>query len=219
MSNKLIVIEGLDGSGKTTQINLLKDALPGCRFITFPYYGTSSGDIITEYLGGGFCEEDMDVSAYTASAFYAVDRYTSFKKDWGKDWSTGKPVISARYVSSNAIYQMTKLDKSKWESYIDWIYDLEYAKFGLPKPAKTIFLDMPTEMSQKLLSARYNGDESKKDIHERNLGYMERCRESALYIAEKEDWKLINCTKGGEFRSVGEIGGELQKVIKEILNV
>ena len=139
MGNKLIVIEGLDGCGKTTQLELLKQNFPQCRFITFPYYDTPSGQIITEYLKGGYIENDVDVSAYTASSFYAVDRYTSFKTDWEKDWKDGTPLISARYVSSNAIYQMAKLPRSGWSDFLDWLYDLEFSKYKLPIPARTIF--------------------------------------------------------------------------------
>ena len=217
MENKLIVIEGLDGCGKSTQLELLKKNFPQCHFITFPYYQTPSGQIITEYLKGNYPERDVNVSAYTASSFYAVDRYTSFKTDWEKEWSGGIPLISARYVSSNAIYQMAKLPKADWDEFLSWLYDLEFEKFKLPVPAKTIFLDMPIEVSQKLLLKRYNGDEQQKDVHERNVDFMNKCREAALYVADKQNWTMISCSENGQLLDIETIHRELVKQIKETL--
>jgi dTMP kinase len=107
------------------------------------------------------------------------------------------------------MYQMTKLDKAEWEGYLDWLTDLEFEKLGLPKPDMTIFLDMPTEVSQKLLTKRYDGDDSKKDIHERDTAYLSKCREAALYAAKKYGWDILPCSNGGEPRSVHEISLEL----------
>lgn len=206
---KLIVIEGLDGSGKSTQLDLLKRKLQNARFITFPYYDTDSGRIISSYLKGNFNEDDPVKSAYSASIMYAVDRYTSFKTHWQALYESGDPVISARYVSSNAVYQMTKLDKSEWDGYLEWLTDLEYVKLGMPRPDMTIFLDMPMEISQKLLLERYGGDESKKDIHERDTAFLARCREAALYTAKKYGWRIISCAKNGEPRAISDINTEL----------
>ncbi len=215
---KLIVIEGLDGSGKTTQLGLLKRKLENARFITFPYYDTDSGRIISSYLKGDFRESDPSVSAYSASIMYAVDRYTSFKTHWQPLYESGVPLISARYVSSNAVYQMTKLDKSLWDGYLEWLCDLEYDKLGMPKPDMTIFLDMPTEISQKLLLGRYGGDESKKDIHERDTAFLAKCREAALYTAERYGWKIIDCQKNGEPRAISDINAELIGIIKDCIH-
>lgn len=210
----LFVIDGLDGCGKSTQFELLKEKFTDAHFITFPYYNTNSGKIVSDYLSGKFHEENPMVSAYSASAIYAVDRYTSFKTHWEELYKSGRPVISARYVTSNAIYQMTKLDKAQWDSYLDWLYDFEYEKLGMPRPDKTIFLDMPVEISQKLLSARYDGDESKKDIHEQNVSFLKSCREAALYVAERDGWVIIPCGNGGAPRSIGEINADLERIIK-----
>ena len=138
MNGKIIVIEGLDGTGKTTQFELLKKSFPDCRFITFPNYQSHSGKIITEYLSGEFNEQNISISSYSASSFYAVDRYISFKKDWESDYKSGKNIISARYTTSNAVYQTTKLDKSEWDTYCSWLYDFEYNKLGIPRPDAAI---------------------------------------------------------------------------------
>ncbi|MBQ8411382.1 MAG: deoxynucleoside kinase [Ruminiclostridium sp.] len=209
----LIVIDGLDGCGKSTQLDLLKEKITGAHFITFPYYNTNSGKIVTDYLNGVFNENNPEISAYSASAMYAVDRYTSYKTHWEELYKSGSPVISARYVTSNAIYQMTKLDKSEWDKYLDWLYDFEYGKLGIPKPDKTIFLDMPIEISQKLLSERYDGDENKKDIHEQNVSFLKACRESALYVAKRDCWDIIPCNNGDNPRTIEEINNDLIKII------
>lgn len=217
MKNKLIVIEGLDGGGKTTQLELLKSEYIDCRFITFPNYDSPSGEIVTNYLQGKYKEENNNISAYTASCFYAVDRYTSYKTDWEKDYKAGIPIISARYVSSNAMYQMTKLPKNSWDEYMDWLFDTEYNKFGIPKPDGTVFLDMPVEVSQKLLMKRYGGDKAKMDLHESNLEFMNNCREAAFYVAEKENWRVISCAENSEPLPIDFIHGKLKKEIEELL--
>lgn len=214
---KLIVIEGLDGCGKSTQLEMLRSAF-NAHFITFPYYETDSGRIISSYLRGDFNEQDPRISAYSASVMYATDRYTSYRTHWKALYESGLPVISARYVSSNAIYQMTKLDKSEWDCYLEWLCDLEYEKLGMPRPDLTLFLDMPEEISQKLLLKRYNGDESKKDIHERDISFQHRCREAALYAADKFGWNMIKCGDNGEPRSVEAINSELRTLISKTMN-
>lgn len=217
MSNKLIIIEGLDGGGKTTQLELLKKDYPDFRFITFPNYGSPSGQIVTSYLEGRYREQDDTVSAYTASCFYAVDRYTSYKTDWEKDYMAGTPILSARYVSSNAIYQMTKLLPDKWNEYMEWLFDIEYNKFAIPKPTGTVFLDMPPEVSRKLLIKRYGGDEKKLDLHERNLDYMNRCRKAALFVAEKESWRTVSCSENGEALPIELIHERIKKEVEDLL--
>lgn len=217
MDSRLIVIEGLDGGGKTTQLELLKKEYPNFRFITFPNYNSPSGEIVTDYLQGKFREDDKSVSAFTASCFYAVDRYISFKTDWGKDFYEGKTVISARYVSSNAMYQMTKLPQERWDEYMNWLFDLEYNKFGMPKPFGTIFLDMPVEVSRKLLLKRYGGDSSKMDLHESNINFMRDCRRAAHYVAEKEGWSIIDCARDGEALPIDEIHRSVKNKIEELL--
>lgn len=216
MHGKIIVIEGLDGCGKSTQFELLKNKFTDCRFITFPNYNSPSGEIITDYLNGKFPEKNSEISSYSASAFYAVDRYISCKTDWGIDYNSGKNIISARYTTSNAVYQMTKLDKSLWSDYCKWLYDFEYNKMGIPRPDKIIFLDLPVEISQKLLSLRYGGDESKKDIHESNINYLKACRESALYAAD-DSWHIIDCCENNTLRSIHDIHGEISEIISGIL--
>lgn len=196
----LIVLEGLDGSGKTTQFELLKKYLAqkgaSVKAISFPDYDKPSSVLVRMYLGGEFSKNAQDVNAYAASSFYAVDRYASFKLYWEKDYLEGKNILAARYVTSNAIYQMTKLPKENWNEYMEWLADYEYGKLALPKPDLVIFLDMPVEVSQRLMTGRYEGDENKKDIHEANVKFLNNCREAALFAAQKEGWEIIPCSDG-----------------------
>ena len=215
--SKLIVIEGLDGCGKSTQLELLKSRI-NAHFISFPFYETDSGRVISAYLRGDYNEKDPKISAYSASIMYAADRYTSYRTHWKALYDSGTPVISARYVSSNAVYQMTKLDREEWDGYLDWLCDLEYEKLGMPRPDLTIFLDMPNEISRKLLMKRYNGDESKKDIHERDTAFQEHCREAAVYAAGKFGWNTVKCGENGEPRSIEDISAELCALINKIVN-
>jgi dTMP kinase len=220
MNGKIIVIEGLDGCGKTTQFEMLKNDFSDFKFITFPHYESLSGQIITKYLHGEIAETNPQHSAYSASSFYAIDRYISFKNDWEKDYNEGKTIISARYTTSNAFYQMTKTDKSMWKSYCNWLFDYEYNKLGIPKPDKMIFLDVPVDISQKLLSNRYNGNENKKDIHESDIEYLNKCRESAMYAIKNYDcdkWSIIDCCKNGQLCSAEMIHNEIISVINSVI--
>lgn len=212
-----IDLEGLDGCGKTTQTELICKKLErdGVNFrkIKLPNYGGESSVLVKKYLAGDFGKNVNDVNAYGASVLYTVDRFASYKEDWGKDYNSGKLIFADRYTPANAIYQITKLDRSEWDSYLDWLFDLEYNKVGVPAPDKVIFLDMPVSVSQKLMTNRYNGDESQKDIHEADVNYLNKCREAALYVARKYDWIVIDCAKNGQPRSIEDINEEIYKII------
>ncbi|MBE6837278.1 MAG: thymidylate kinase [Ruminococcus sp.] len=221
MSNRLVVLEGLDGSGKSTQYELLQKFLSDknidFKAISFPDYDKPSSALVKMYLGGEFSKNASDINAYAASSFYAVDRYASYKLYWEKEYTEGKFILAARYVTSNAIYQMVKLPEDKWDEYLDWLSEYEYEKLQLPKPDKVIFLDMPVEVSQKLLSGRYDGDESKKDIHEVNVDFLNACRKAALFTAKKQGWVVIPCSDGENPLSIESISQTLKGYIEETL--
>lgn len=216
-NNRLIVLEGLDGSGKSTQFEKLAAHLEAkgikLKAISFPDYKNPSSAPVRMYLDGKIADNADDINAYAASSFYAVDRYISYKQFWEKDYNDGSLILAARYVTSNCIYQMTKLTEDKWEDYLAWLDDYEYIKLGLPRPDKVIFLDMPIEVSQKLLSNRYGGDESKKDIHEKNTDYLRMCRHAALFTADKLGWDIVECGRDGEPKSIDEIFSEILDLI------
>lgn len=218
---KLIVIDGLDGSGKTTQFELIQKILSdrgiSVKAISFPEYDKPSSTLVKMYLGGEFSKNAEDVNAYASSSFYAVDRYASYKLYWEKDYLDNKLILASRYVSSNAIHQMVKLPEEEWEKYLEWLIDYEHIKMDIPKADKIIFLDMPIEISQKLLSQRYNGDENKKDIHESNVEYLHRCRKSALFAAEKLGWSVVTCNDGENPLPTEEISKKIMKIIDEVI--
>lgn len=216
---KLIIIEGLDGSGKSTQTAMLEEYLNSqsvnYKKIKLPDYESPSSTLVKMYLGGEFGNDADDVNAYAAGAFYAVDRFASYKLDWGREYQQGTLILADRYATSNSIYQMEKLDENEWDKYLEWSADFEYNKIGIPKPDLVIYLDMPIEISQKLMTSRYNGDEGKKDVHEANVMFLQSCRKSALYAAEKQGWAVIECSDGVNPLPVDEIHNKIIEYIKE----
>ena len=221
-SGRLIVIDGLDGSGKTTQFERLIKILSEKHKIigiSFPDYDSPSASLVKMYLRGDFSQNAEDVNAYAATNFYAADRYSSYKLHWENKYNDGYIILASRYVCSNAIHQMSKLGKEQWDSFLTWLEDYEYNKLGLPRPDKTIILDIPTELSQQRLSERYDGDESKKDIHEGNIAYMKKCRTCALYAADRQGWDIVPCCSedGSTVYSVNDITEKLLNIINEVI--
>lgn len=215
MKGKLIVIEGLDGSGKSTQIEYLKSKLNGKNVhqIKLPDYDSESSALVKMYLRGDFGKDPGDVNAYAASAFYAVDRFANYKMKWKSFYDSGDIIISDRYTTSNAYHQATKIDKDERADFFKWLEDFEYGLIGVPKPDAVIYLDMPIGISQKMMSERYHGDETKKDIHESNLDYLYKCRDAALDAAEKMGWYVVKCSDGDRPRSIESIGDEIFSII------
>lgn len=217
MGGKLIVIEGLDGSGKATQAGLLAEALrsqgKAVRKVSFPVYDSDSSALVRMYLRGDFGKDPDDVNAYAASAFYAVDRFASFKTDWGSFYENGGTVIADRYTTSNAIHQCSKLPEDQWDGFLDWLFRFEYSLMGIPAPDRVIYLRGDITVSQKLLSGRYGGDENKKDIHEKNAAYLDRSRQAAEYCKDSLGWITIECVRDGKMREIREIHREILGMI------
>ena len=218
---KLIIIEGLDGSGKSTQVKLLEEYFKAKNIdykkIKLPDYDNPSSTLVKMYLGGEFGKSADDVNAYAAGAFYAVDRFASYKLNWGSDYEKGTVILADRYATSNSIYQMEKISEDEWDSYLEWSADFEYNKIGIPSPDAVIYLDMPVEISQRLMTSRYNGDEGKKDVHEVNVEFLKKCCKSALYTANKQGWKVVECSDGENPLSIDRIHKEIIKIVEEEL--
>ena len=218
---KLIVIEGTDGSGKSTQFRLLSQHLEadGVAFkhIVFPRYDQESSALIRMYLGGEFGDKPADVNAYAASSFYAVDRFASYKMDWGKFYEDGGVVLSDRYTTSNAVHQTSKEKEENREAFLGWLYDFEYNKLGLPRPDLTIYLDVPTDFTEKLLRHRERNTNTKADIHEKDIQYLATCRQTGRQAAQFYNWTVINCVKDGGMRSIEDIHNEIYALVKQCL--
>ncbi|WP_368262793.1 dTMP kinase [Clostridium disporicum] len=220
---KIFIVDGTDGSGKQTQTEALYERLlkegHNVRKITFPNYESPACQPVKMYLNGDFGTNPEDVNAYVASTFYAVDRFASYKMDWGKFYEEGGIIISDRYTTSNMIHQAVKMEKEEREAYLEWLTDLEFTKYGLPKPDGVIFLNVDSEYTQKLMENRLNkiNQEEKKDIHESDFEYLRKSYLNSLEIAEKYNWNKIDCIKDGQLRTIEDISDEIYKTITSML--
>ena len=221
MNGKLYVIEGVDGSGKATQTELLYQALLAegkpVRKVSFPDYDSPSSSLIKMYLNGEFGTDPQSVNAFATSVFFAVDRFASFRKDWQEFYENGGIIIADRYVTSNLVHQAGKIsDAAEKERYIQWLSDLEYNIFGLPKPDCVIFLDMPPAYSLKLRQQR---NELKQgltaDIHEADQTYLQNAYENAIGIAKHQEWHTISCVADDNIRTIEDIHAEIVRTINE----
>lgn len=220
MKGKLYVIEGLDGSGKATQAELLFNRMTAAgipaRKVSFPDYESDSSALVKMYLAGKFGSDPMDVNAYAASTFYAVDRFASYKSDWGKFYEQGGVIVADRYTTSNAVHQCSKLPEVEWDGFLEWLFHFEYELLGIPAPDAVVYLEVDPEVSQKLMTSRYKGDESQKDIHEKNVEYLCRSGKAAAYCASHLGWKTIKCCAKGQMRDITDINMEITETIKNI---
>lgn len=218
---KLIVIEGTDGSGKSTQFRLLTERLTrenkSFQKLVFPQYQEPSSALIRMYLGGEFGTNPSDVNAYAASAFYAVDRYASYKKVWGQWYENGGLVVSDRYTTSNAVHQASKEPDDKQLDFLHWLYAFEYDHLGLPRPDLTIYLDVPTDYTEMLLRGREQATNTHADIHEADTAYLATCRRMGKKAAEYYGWTVISCVQDGKMRSIENIHEEIYRHVAACL--
>ena len=221
MKGKLIVFEGTDGSGKATQTKLLCRRLEqegrSFRKLDFPRYQEESSVLVRKYLRGDFGKKPEDVGPYAASAFYAVDRYASYKEDWGAYYEQGGLLIADRYTTSNAVHQASKLPVQQRREYLNWLFDFEYRRLGLPAPDLVLYLDVPTKLSEEMMRGRdlKSGDAS--DIHEQDEEYLRRCRENAQWVVDYCGWEKLDCTREGRLCSVEEIHQEVYRRLAGLL--
>ena len=218
---KLIVFEGTDGSGKSTQFKRLTERLSAegydFRKLVFPQYEEPSSALIRMYLGGEFGDNPKDVNAYAASAFYAVDRYASYKKVWGQWYDRGGLALSDRYTTSNAVHQASKEPEQTRPEFLRWLYEFEYDKLGLPRPDLTIYLDVPTQFTEKMMRSREAALGTHADIHEKDLSYLATCRETGRQAAAFYGWTVIQCVRDGQMRSIEDIHQEIYCLVKHCL--
>ncbi len=221
---KIIVIEGLDGSGKQTQseklFKRLKDEGKNIMKIAYPRYDNPSSSLVKMYLSGEFGKNANDVSAYISSTFFAVDRYASYKQDYEGFYKNGGIVLLDRYVTANMVHQSSKIDDiHEKEKFLTWLSDFEYGIFGIPKPDKVFFLNIPPKVSQELIKERDNkfSHEKQKDIHEKDENYLQHAYDNACYLIKKYNWCEINCTLNGKLRTIDDIHEEIYKKVQDVL--
>ena len=219
---KLIVLEGIDGSGKSAQYRRLcsrmeKDKI-AYNHIVFPRYSKDSSALIRAYLAGNYGSKPADVNAYAASTFYAVDRYASYKEDWGKIYEQGGLFLSDRYTTSNAVHQGSKLSDDELPDFFAWLSDLEYVKMGLPKPDLVIYLDVDIPTSLSRMQRRQERTNTKADIHEKDIDYLARCLHTASKACDYYGWTRVDFMKNGIERAVEEKNDEIYSLILDAIN-
>ena len=224
MEGKLIVIDGVDSSGKQTQVEILYNKLKAeglkVKRISFPNYESNSSALVKMYLAGDLGTNPDELDPYAISTFYAADRYISYITDWKKDLDDGYIIIADRYVSSNMIHQAAKIkDINAKKIFLDWLDSFEYGVYKLPKPDIVVFLNMPVEYAVKLMAERKNkitGDE-KKDIHERDVAYLQESYNNAMFIANEYSWNIVNCVNNSAVRKIEDIASEIYSYVKNLL--
>ncbi len=211
---KLFVIEGTDGSGKSTQFKMtcekLKNAGAEFRSVVFPRYKEASSTLLRMYLNGEFGSDPKAVNPYAASTFFAVDRYASFITDWKEAYERNVPILCDRYTTSNAIHQACKLPREKAKAFVEWLFEYEYGLLGLPEPSCVFFLDVPPEYTFELLKKR-QGESG--DIHELDREYLKYCRDTANELCDRLSWKRVECVRNGRLRAPEEINADIMNTI------
>lgn len=222
MTGKLIVLEGIDGSGKATQSALLVKALQqeGRKVmkISFPDYDSPSSALVKLYLDGAFGPDPSDVNPYAASLFYAVDRFASYRMKWKPFYENGGIVIADRYVTSNMVHQMTKYDDgAERDHFLSWLEDTEYGKLELPRPDRVILLDVPLAISEALVAERARKGGS-MDIHEQHREYLRRCHDACRYLSRRYGWMTIACAEEGRLRPAASIQKDVKNAADAVLS-
>lgn len=224
MNGKLIIIEsGSDASGKATQSEELLKKLTAdgynVRKVEYPNYKSESSTLVKMYLRGDFGKHADDVDAYIASTFFTADRYASFKTEWEEFYRSGGIVIADRYTTSNMVHQASKMEIEERDKYLDWLEDYEYNLFKIPRPDEVIFLNVPVDYSIKLMENRKNKftGEDEKDIHESDKNYLRKTYNNSLYIADKYNWKRVECVENEQLRTIEDISNEIYEIVKNIL--
>ena len=224
MKGKLFVIEGLDGSGKQTQSNLLYDKLSNegykIKKVEFPNYKSPSSSLVKMYLNGDFGKKANDISPYIASTFYAADRYATYKTEIEEYYLDDYIILADRYTSSNMVHQASKLNnKQEIDKYLEWLCGLEFNIYQIPIPDQVFFLDVNANQAHDLIEGRINKYTNifEKDIHENDINYQIDSYNTALYLIKKYNWVRINCLNNMNLLSVDSINKLLYNEIIKYL--
>ncbi len=214
---RLIVLDGIDGSGKSTQLKMLDDELKFIGYKTevihFPQHGSRSAAMVDDYLAGKF----GSVNPYAASAFYAVDRFEAGPRieAWLKE---GKVVLSDRYVTANAAHQGGKIvDHFERLKFFKWLDNLEYTVFGIPKPDLNIILNVPAEAAIQLLKLRAEDAHHVDKMHEPNKQHLVNSYNAFVEISRLfPNTKLIECVQNNELLPPEQIHNKVWDFVRRI---
>ncbi len=218
---KLIVIEGAcDGIGKTSQTSMLKEHLEkdGISIVMhhFPSYNTDQGKLVEKYLNGDY-GSPKQLSPYFINSLYAVDRAITWQMDLKKDYEEGKTILLDRYTTSSLIYQGALLDNlSLKKDFIDYVCDFEYEKLEIKKPDKVIFLYAPFDLVTKIRNARKNNDGISNDVHERDIEYMRKVYDNAMFVADYLGWDKVKCDELDHMLKPNEVHNKVYQLVKKI---
>ena len=219
---KLFIIEAGDGSGKETQTRLLTQRLiregHRVRAVTFPDYAADASMPVRMYLRGDFGTQADEVNPYAASTFFAVDRYASYRMKWGEDYAAGTIILADRYTTSNMVHQAVKIgDAVERDAFLDWLYDFEFNKLGLPVPDAVFFLDMEPCAAERLIAARAQAKGETPDIHERDADYLRRTHDAYVLLAARCGWVRIPSSADGTPLPIEEIHERLYAEVGKFL--
>ena len=222
---QLIIIEGGDGSGKATQTAKLLERLQAegykARSVSFPNYDSPAAEPIKMYLRGDFGKEASSVNAYVASTLYAIDRFASYRQDWQRFYEDGGIIIADRYTTSNMVHQMIKYtDLEERKIFLQWLDQLEYDLYGLPRPDAVILLDMPLSLSEALLAERTGKTGGNTgDIHEQDRSYLIAVHDAYDMLVSTYDWHRVHCeNENDQLRTIDDIHEEVYEIVKQCIN-
>ena len=217
---KLIVVEGAcDGIGKSTQFQLLNDRLiRECYKVYnhhFPTYGTTQGYLVEEYLKGNLGKKE-ELSPYLIHMLYAADRKITWDEELKSQYVSGKIILLDRYTTSSIIYQAALIgDIEERKKFINYVIDYEYNKLGIKEPDKTIFLSADFDVVTNLRKRRKANDGIENDIHERDIEFMKKVYDNAIFCAKYLGWDIVNCSDKEKMKSIEEIHEEVYKLVKK----
>ena len=221
---KLFVIDGTDGSGKQTQFTKLEERLTkdgiDYKVVSFPNYDSPSSSLVKMYLSGKFGKNAKEISPYIASTFYAADRYATFQTGYKDYYEKGGIILADRYTTANMVHQAGKInDDKEREKFIEWLFNLEFEIYGIPKPNLVFFLNMPPKNSLELIKNRENKftHDTQKDIHERDENHIIDSYNAACSLVDKYGWTEIKCVENDKIRTIESISNEIiENVLKEL---
>ena len=209
----LIVFEGIDGSGKSTQFEMMCERLLSenrqFKRLVFPRYNEPSSALIKMYLGGEFGSKPDSVNAYAASSFYAVDRYASYVQEWREYYKDGGLILTDRYTTSNALHQGAKVAEEQREHFFKWLYEYEFNLIGLPAPDLVFYMDLEVEVAAMRLRRRETETATNADIHENDIAYLSNSVKSGKQAASLFNWHRISCVSNGIERDIKDLHDEI----------